>query len=141
MERLCYHYTKLTVNFSFIAEPHMKLCLIKVAKSDACIRPLFANLVTYYGSIQLGVLISHLIRSCTGSAVKYLFSIDIDRYRISIVYGVQSQRYHPLQYTGKPQSLFANISKALFCQTSVKIFYYIRIEYSRLVMWLVPGKT
>ena len=39
VERLCYHYTKLTVNFSFIAEPHMKLCLIKVAKSDACIRP------------------------------------------------------------------------------------------------------
>ena len=24
----------------------MKLCLIKVGKSDACIRPLFANLVT-----------------------------------------------------------------------------------------------
>ena len=27
MERLCYHYIKLTVNFSFIAEPDMKLCL------------------------------------------------------------------------------------------------------------------
>ena len=26
----------------------MKLYLIKVGKSDACIRPLFANLVTYY---------------------------------------------------------------------------------------------
>ena len=25
----------------------MKLCLIKVAKLDACIRPLFANTVTY----------------------------------------------------------------------------------------------
>ena len=48
VKRLCYHYTKLTVNFSFIAEPHMKLCLIKVAKSDACIRPLFANPVTYW---------------------------------------------------------------------------------------------
>ena len=46
MERLCYHYTKLTVNFSFIVEPHMKLCFTKVAKSDACITPLFANPVT-----------------------------------------------------------------------------------------------
>ena len=26
----------------------MKLCLFKVAKSDACIRPLFANPVTYH---------------------------------------------------------------------------------------------
>ena len=25
----------------------MKLCLVKVGKSDACIRPLFANSVTY----------------------------------------------------------------------------------------------
>ena len=51
MERLFYHDPKLTVNFSFIAEPHIKLCLIKVAKSDACIRPLFANPVTFTSAI------------------------------------------------------------------------------------------
>ena len=37
----------MTVNFSLIAKLHMKLCLIKVAKLEACIRPLFANPVTY----------------------------------------------------------------------------------------------
>ena len=47
VERLSYHYTMMTVNFSLIAKLHMKLCLIKVAKSEACIRSLFANLVTY----------------------------------------------------------------------------------------------
>ena len=43
VERLSYHYTKLTVNFSLIAKLHMKLCLIKVAKSEACIRSLFCK--------------------------------------------------------------------------------------------------
>ena len=42
----------MTVNFSLIAKLHMKLCLIKGAKSEACIRPLFANPVTYNTSIS-----------------------------------------------------------------------------------------
>ena len=35
-------------NFSLIAHSQIKLCLFKVAKLDACIRPLFAEPVTYY---------------------------------------------------------------------------------------------
>ena len=42
-----YHSTKSTENFSLIACLQMKLCLVKVGKLDACIRPLFANSVTY----------------------------------------------------------------------------------------------
>ena len=34
----------------------MKLCLFKVGKSDACIRPLFANLVTYSCSTYISRL-------------------------------------------------------------------------------------
>ena len=34
-------------NFSLIAHSQMKLCLFKVAKSDVCMKPLFANPVTY----------------------------------------------------------------------------------------------
>ena len=34
-------------NFSLISYSQMKLCLYKVTKSDACIRPIFANPVTY----------------------------------------------------------------------------------------------
>ena len=44
---LSYHYTNKTKNFILIACLEIKLCLVKVGKSDACIRPLFANLVTY----------------------------------------------------------------------------------------------
>ena len=42
-----YHCTNSTENFSLIACLQMKLCLIKVGKLDECIRPLFANSVTY----------------------------------------------------------------------------------------------
>ena len=41
----------MTVNFSLIAKLHIKLFLTKVAKLEACIRPLFANLVTYQDSL------------------------------------------------------------------------------------------
>ena len=44
---LSYHCGYTRENFSLIAHSQMKLCLFKVAKSDACIRPLFANPVTY----------------------------------------------------------------------------------------------
>ena len=40
-----FRYTR--ENFSLIAHSQMKLCLFKVAKLDACIRPLFANPVTF----------------------------------------------------------------------------------------------
>ena len=43
---LSYHYGYMRENFSLIAHSQMKLCLFKVAKSDACIRLLFANPVT-----------------------------------------------------------------------------------------------
>ena len=44
---LSYHWTILTENFSIIAYSQMKLYLFKVTKSDACIRPLFANSVAF----------------------------------------------------------------------------------------------
>ena len=42
-----YLCTNRTDSFSLITCLQMKLCLVKVGKSDACIRPLFANSVTY----------------------------------------------------------------------------------------------
>ena len=37
----------ITQNFEAIAGLEAELCLVKVDKLDACMRPLFANLVTY----------------------------------------------------------------------------------------------
>ena len=42
----------------------MKLCLFKVAKSDACIRPLFANPVTYNDSLALNISVVAMPRHC-----------------------------------------------------------------------------
>ena len=42
-----YHCTNSMENFGLIASLQMKLWLVKVGKLDACIRPLFANSVTY----------------------------------------------------------------------------------------------
>ena len=52
----------------------MKLCLVKVEKLDACIRPLFANSVTYtvVKAITLGLIISIDIYCIAGR-----FSSDI----------------------------------------------------------------
>ena len=36
----------MSVNFELLAQSHAKLCLFKVQKSDASIRPLFPNPVT-----------------------------------------------------------------------------------------------
>ena len=44
---LSYHCTSRTENFSPIACLQIKLCLIKIGKLDAYIRPPFANSVTY----------------------------------------------------------------------------------------------
>ena len=41
------HCANSTENFSVVACLQMKLWLVKVGKLDACIRPLFANSVTY----------------------------------------------------------------------------------------------
>ena len=49
----------------------MKLCLIKVAKSDACIRPLFANPVTYgITEIRYGVEFSIIYQSFNCKATR-----------------------------------------------------------------------
>ena len=45
--KLSYHCTNRTENYSLIAHLQMKLRLVEVGKLDACIRPLFANSVTY----------------------------------------------------------------------------------------------
>ena len=37
----------MSVTFESLAQPHANLCLFKVQKSDASIRPLFPNPVTY----------------------------------------------------------------------------------------------
>ena len=41
-----YHWSCVSVNFESLAQSHAKLCLLKVQKSDASIRPLFPNPVT-----------------------------------------------------------------------------------------------
>ena len=47
----------------------MKLCLYKVTKSDACIRSLFANPVTYGANIQYLAL-----RSCSMATQRLLLT-------------------------------------------------------------------
>jgi len=44
---ILHHQTTLWPNLKLITLPHMELHYFKVAKSDVCIRPLFANPVTY----------------------------------------------------------------------------------------------
>ena len=48
---LSYHSSYLRENFNLKSYSQMKLCLYKVTQSNPCIRPLFANSVTY--SVQL----------------------------------------------------------------------------------------
>ena len=48
-------------NFRALGKPQAELCLLKFEKLDVCIRPLFANPVTYSYSY------SYLLRTCIAS--------------------------------------------------------------------------
>ena len=48
LARLSDYCSNRTENVGLIAYLQMKLCLFKVTKSDACIRPCFANSITNY---------------------------------------------------------------------------------------------
>ena len=65
----------------------MKLCLIKVAKSDACIRPLFANPVTY---LDLYITEKHVLElfhpNVISSCVVHENFVQIKDHLHSIVY-------------------------------------------------------
>ena len=58
--RVSYHCTYMRENFSLMADSHKMLCLVKVAKSDACIR-LFCKSGHLYFSLYV---VAYLILSC-----------------------------------------------------------------------------
>ena len=66
-------------NFSLIVHSQMKLCLFKVAKSDACIRPLFANPVTY-SFAQITVCVIICVHDIFIIIIPYSFNMQWHKY-------------------------------------------------------------
>ena len=66
----------MKANFNVLSQPCTKLCLFKVAKSDACIGPLFTNLVTYlkllflYSTAEAGVKVDKKIEQLSTTEEK-----------------------------------------------------------------------
>ena len=58
----------------------MKLCLFKVAKSDACIRPLFTNLVTIYGAAYGPRDVTAIVRKNLRKDQKLSFTVSNDTF-------------------------------------------------------------